>query len=233
MSGAIAQHVMYAPRLRVGATQTRVLELLDATTEVATGDGTYTLRAPNGDAVSGCEGLTVTAGSVSVPVPSGLTLGPGYVEEWTTTVDGVDSTRTIDVVVYTWTLGRNEVLCAALHATQRYPFLTEMYASGQTSWDVHARIGTARVMADLDQRLVHYGGAPVARTALFFPALDATCAEIFRALGAYGDLQRLAMAELHEAAYASWWANLKVPVDTDGDGAADTQRAPAPSTGSL
>jgi hypothetical protein len=69
----------------------------------------------------------------------------------------------------------------------------------------------------------------VARTRLFWPAIDALCAEIYRTCGAYGNAAALAMADRHEAAYAAWWESLVLQVDTDGDGAADTQRAATPA----
>lgn len=234
MSGAVALHVMYAPRLLVGATQTRRLALYDATTTVSPGGGTYTLLGPDGEAVSGCSGLTVDAGAVSVPVPSGLTLGAGYVERWTTTIDGVPAVRTVDVVMQAWALGAGEVLAAGYHAIQRYPYLASLYAAGQASWDAHAHLATARVMTDLDRQIAQRGGAVVSRSALFWPALDALCAEIWRVLGAHGNAAAREMEARHEAAYSAWWDTLSVQVDTDGDGAADAQRTPdAPPGGAI
>jgi len=240
VSGSTAIHAMYAPRLVRGVAQTRELRLLDASGTVAVGNGTYTLLGPDGVAVDGCDGITVTAGvTASITPPSTLTLGAGYVELWSVAIDGLTAIRTIDVLVQTWALTNGEVLASAYHALQRYPTISLLMASaaGQTSWDGHAQIATARVMADLDARMTQYGGATVARTRLFWPAIDALCAEIYRTLGANGNASALAMAELHEAAYTSWWTSLVIPVDTDGDGAADTQRtatpAATPGAGSL
>ena len=228
MSGSVAIHDMYAPRLVRGVTQTRRLELLDATGTVSAGSGTYTLLGPDGAAVSGCDGLTVTSGAVSVPVPADIDLGAGYLELWSTTVDGLAAVRTVDVVVQTWALTSGEVLASGYHALQRYATLGRKLPIGITSWDAQAQIATGRVMSDLDAKMMQLGGASVSRSRLFQPALEALCAEIWRVLAAYGNTSALTMAELHEAAYASWWASLVVQVDTDGDGAADTQRASTP-----
>lgn len=224
---------MSQPRLAVGLTQTRTLAVLSSTGSQAVGAGTYTLLGPDGAAVSGCSGLTVTAGAVSVPVPSGLTLGPGYIEVWSVTIANVARVWRVAATMQMWALLDDEGLVAGGHVVARYPYMASVLASGQSSWEQSAYIAHHRVMGDADRRMATVGGSLTDRTALVWPAIEALCAEVWRVLGAHGNPVALEMADRHELAYASWWETMSAGVDTNGDGAADTQRAPAQPAGAV
>lgn len=235
MSGHIGTTQLAAVRLAAGVNCPRTLELADATGSVAPGAGTYTLRAPDGSDVAGCAGLTVTAGAVTVPVPAGITLGPGYVEIWAmASVGGVARTITLTAVVQTWTLGTDEVLCPAYILLQRYPIVSTWMAPGQSSWDAAAIVASQRVLADADAQMSTRGGQMTTRSQLAWMAAEALAAEVHRVCGANGNAAVAQQALLHEAAYASLWERATIDVDTSGDGAADAQRTPgAPPGGSL
>ena len=227
-----ALHALSPVILTRGRTNDRHIVVMSGTATVSIG-GTYTLLGPDGAAVSGCSGLTITAGQVAVPVPSGATLGSGYTEQITiTSGTGTGITRdwTSPAHVWTWSMDHEEVLASPVHFLFRYAHETR-YPSGQTSWEPQAQVASGRVMRDAVRLLPTTGVQLVSRADLFGAGLEALCAEVYRTLSSRGNPgARQSMLD-HEAAYADEWRQILAGIDTTGDGVRDAQARPVDAPG--
>ncbi len=227
-----ALHALSPTILAMGHTNDRHIIVMSGSATVSVG-GTYTLRGPTGAVVSGCSGLTITAGQVSVPVPDDITLGSGYTEEINITSgtgSGVNRWWTAAAHVWTWSMDHEEVLVSPVHFLFRYPQEIR-YASGQTSWESQAQVASGRVMRDAVRLLPSTGSQLVSRTDLFGPGLEAMCAEVFRSMSSRGNPGARMSMEMHEAAYQDEWREILAGIDTTGDGVRDAQARPVDAPG--
>lgn len=219
------------PIITTGVQQTRHLHVYaDAASSEGSHAGTYTLLNRAGTAVSGATNITVTASVTAAMTPTGIEPGDGYTEVWTLSVGGVTRVWRIAAIVQDWTLADDELLVAPVHILSLYAGMTE-YPPGVTSWLSICVAATGETLTDYARLVPLRGAQSTDRGLLMLAALEKACERVLRAMARHGNQAAATAADGHLAAYMDRIGSLKVPIDTDGNGAPDEVRRPTDTAG--
>ena len=218
---------MYAPDLSrpvilPRGTVTRTITVYDGASEASGVTGTYALFDRAGTSVASG---SVSSGSVTITVPSDLTLGTGAYEVWTiASPTGIGAVQRPVIVSRSldsrWNLvGHAQIIAARSWLAQAFP-------SGRTSWELHCAAASTEVYAMLVDRTrwaseIAYDlwdPSPLARPALFraLELIHRDAAALTGATQFEAEAARLARE------FADWWERAALTWDSDGDQDRDT-----------
>lgn len=203
-----------------------LLKEADASEPVIT-DGTYVLTNSAGTTITTVTGITGTGyvDDVSVTLAADLPIGR-YRESFTLTLD---SDTVLPIYREAWVtpvplfpLVNTSVILRA------HPQLTT-YPSGAASWET--TIGLA--WAETVRRAMRHskGWMTWDASALYLPHLYCTLEWVFRNEGTYGESSWLSLAREYETRKHDAWRELRLALDTDGDGDLDDQAYHTPDSG--
>lgn len=221
MPSAVIPDLSLPSLLSPGLTQNvEQLALLNVDTGTAPNvtDGTYVLQNAAGATVATVAGITGTGGADAVltlaaDVPVGR-----YRETWTLTLD---SGTIPPVTREAWVTP--VPLLPLVNTTvilRAHPQLTT-YPSGASTWINAVYMGWVETI----RRAMSHGKGWLMwdSSALFLPHLYSTLKWVFRSEGTYGESSWLALAREYETREQDAWDDLRMALDTDGDGDLDDQ----------
>lgn len=190
---------------------TRPVELLASET---VGNGTLGIVARDGLTVATA---TVTAGAASVTVGGSVDVGAEYLAVWAVTIGGESRIVTQYCVIAAADLSLPPIVSETVET------VTGMAPASGSSWEGVIRAAWARVLLDL-RRLwpAIRSGVLESPAALAQVTVHAAEALAYRQAGAYTGGVARDWYDDAERLYRAAWADLMLPVDTDGDGVADT-----------
>jgi len=221
-----------------GQTVARSLSVHDGLTS-ATVTGSYVLYNAAGTSVASG---SVTAGAVSITVPSDLALGAGAWEEWALSSP---ATATIRQAVYvSRSLDSRFNLCSSQVLQAVRPWLALGYPSGQSDWEnacTSATIEVLRLLVSVTEWSSPTGMDLWDASALTAPVIKRSLAIIYRDAHALtGAPHLLEEARALDAEYDAWWQRVPLawgdstgagPDTLPGNMGRSTAPAPGPAAG--